>query len=227
MLAHYTGDESLIAAFERDDDIHTLVAARVYDVSPETVTSAQRRVAKAVNFGIIYGQSAFGLARTLDIEQAVAARFIDAYFAGYPGVERWMTETLRQAARLGYVTTILGRRRAITGVREPNAELLKLPPSHNARGKNLSERTAINTVIQGSAADLIKLAMLAILKRMRAEKLRSRMLLQIHDELIFECPPDELAGIEALIVEEMTRVMTLKVPLRVDVKSGANWAECE
>ncbi len=227
VLAHYTKDEALIAAFERDDDIHALVASGVYSVPLAEVSSAQRRVAKAVNFGIIYGQSPFGLARALDLEQSVAAQYIDAYVRGYPGVERWMTEVLRDCAKQGFVTTILGRRRAISGVREPNEQILQLAPSHHSRQKNLSERTAINTVIQGSAADLIKLAMLAIYRRLRAEKRRSRMLLQIHDELVFESPPDEIDAVSQMIVEEMARVMDLRVPLRVDLNTGSNWAECE
>lgn len=227
VLAHYTQDEALIAAFERDDDIHALVASGVYSVPLAEVTSAQRRVAKAVNFGIIYGQSPYGLARALDLEQSVAAQYIDAYVHGYPGVERWMTDVLRECAKQGYVTTILGRRRAISGVREPNENILQLAPSHPSRQKNLSERTAINTVIQGSAADLIKLAMLAIYRRLRTENRRTRMLLQIHDELVFEAPPEEIEEISKMIVEEMARVMELRVPLRVDLNTGRNWAECE
>ncbi len=227
VLAHYTEDDALIAAFARDDDIHALVASRVYGVPLNEVTSKQRRVAKAVNFGIIYGQSAYGLARALEIEQSEAARFIDAYFTGYPRVDAWMTSVLADCAKQGYVSTILGRRRAITGVREPNENLLKNPPSHPSRQKNLSERTAINTVIQGSAADLIKLAMLAVLKKLREEKLQTKMLLQIHDELVFEAPASEVAHVSELIQREMAQVMALRVPLRVDLNTGNNWAECE
>ena len=138
-----------------------------------------------------------------------------------------MTEVLRDCAKQGFVTTILGRRRAISGVREPNEATMKLAPSHPSRQKNLSERTAINTVIQGSAADLIKLAMLAIYRRLRAENRRTRMLLQIHDELVFEAPPEEVDDVSKMIVEEMARVMELRVPLRVDLNTGRNWAECE
>ncbi len=216
VLAHYSQDETLCAAFARDDDIHALVASQVYDVPLDAVTKDQRRAAKAVNFGIIYGQSAFGLAKNLSIDQSEAQKFIDAYFARYPGVEKFMNGVLEECAKNGQVTTILGRRRSIRGVRV-NA----------GRQRNLAERTAINTVIQGSAADLIKLAMIAIYRRMKRESWQSKMLLQIHDELMFEAPAEEIERLRAMIVSEMTSVMQLRVPLRVDVKQGRNWAEAE
>ncbi|MBL8829330.1 MAG: DNA polymerase I, partial [Planctomycetaceae bacterium] len=216
VLAHYSQDETLCAAFARDEDIHALVASQVYEVPLDAVTKDQRRAAKAVNFGIIYGQSAFGLAKSLGIEQSEAQKFIDAYFARYPGVEQFMNGVLADCAKHGQVTTILGRRRSIRGVRV-NA----------GRQRNLAERTAINTVIQGSAADLIKLAMIAIDRRMKRESWQSKMLLQIHDELMFEAPAEEIERLRELIVSEMTGVMQLRVPLRVDVKQGRNWAEVE
>jgi DNA polymerase-1 len=160
----------------------------------------------------------------LDIEKDEAARFIDAYFNGYPGVEQFLREVLIESRKQGYVTTILGRRRAIEGVRD----ITKTRPGDPAsRQRNLPERTAINTVIQGSAADIIKLAMLKIHRRLAESQLRSKMLLQIHDELIFEAPPEELESLQSLVREEMSSVMQLSVPLKVDLKSGRNWAECE
>lgn len=216
VLAHFSGDETLCAAFEADEDIHALVASQVYGVPLGEVTGGMRRTAKAVNFGVIYGQSPFGLAKTLNISQEEAAKFINGYFDRYPGVEEFLTKILVDCRAKGYVSTVLGRRRAIRGIR-PEA----------GRQRNLPERTAINTVIQGSAADLIKLAMIAIHRRLRRESLATKMLLQIHDELIFEVPPDELDAMAHLVAEEMAGVRELAVPLKVDVKLGRNWAEVE
>jgi len=216
VLAHFSEDPTLCDAFARDEDIHARVASQVYGVPLEEVTSDMRRKAKAVNFGVIYGQSPFGLAKALDIEKSEAAEFIDAYFAGYPGVEKFLNQILEECPKVGYVSTILGRRRKISGIR-------RVP----SRQRNLPERTAINTVIQGSAADLIKLAMIHVQRRLEREKSPARMLLQIHDELVFEVPAEELASLEKLVVEEMSGVMPLSVPLAVDVKSGNNWAECQ
>jgi len=214
MLAHYSGDARLREAFAKNEDIHAQVAAHIYGVALDHVTADMRRQAKAVNFGILYGQSPFGLAKQLGIEQSEAARFIDAYFGGYPGVEKFLTEILADCRRSGYVSTILGRRRAIDGVREAGG-----------RQKNLAERTAINTVIQGSAADLIKLAMIAIQRRLRHTKSPARMVLQIHDELIFEVPAPYLDVLAELVREEMVGALALTVPLQVDLKSGPSWAD--
>lgn len=216
VLAHFSGDVTLCESFHNDEDIHTRVASQVYGVPLDAVTSEMRRGAKAVNFGVIYGQSPFGLAKALDIDQAEAAEFIDAYFTRYPGVDRFLTQILEECPKTGYVSTILGRRRAIRGIRHITS-----------RQRNLPERTAINTVIQGSAADLIKLAMINVHRRLRSEQWRARMLLQIHDELVFEVPPDELESLGQLVVEEMSGVMQLAVPLKVDLKSGDNWAQCQ
>ncbi len=216
VLAHFSGDETLCAAFEADEDIHALVASQVHGVPLGEVTGDMRRTAKAVNFGVIYGQSPFGLAKTLNISQDEAAQFINGYFDRYPGVEEFLTKILVDCRAKGYVNTVLGRRRAIRGIR-PEA----------GRQRNLPERTAINTVIQGSAADLIKLAMIAIHRRLRRESLAAKMLLQIHDELIFEVPPDELDAMVRLVADEMSSVRELAVPLKVDVKIGCNWAEVE
>jgi DNA polymerase I len=217
VLAHFSGDEQLCEAFSRDEDIHTRVASQVNNVPLEAVTSSMRRDAKAVNFGVIYGQSAFGLSKSLGIEQEAAKKFIDNYFASYPGIEKFMDQVLAECRKTGYVKTILGRRRAIEGIRE-NA----------SRQRNLSERTAINTVIQGSAADLIKLAMVAIHRRLcREPNFPARMLLQIHDELIFEVPATHLSELANLVRGEMVGVRTLNVPLKVDLKAGPTWADAE
>ena len=226
ILAHYSEDESMCAAFERDEDIHTQVASQVFGVPLSEVTSSQRRSAKAVNFGVIYGQSPFGLAKGLGISQEEAATFIDGYLNAYRGVTEFMVETLDACRRKGYVSTILGRRRAIQGVR-PVDQLSLLTERPSRKPLTLPERTVVNSVIQGSAADLIKLAMLAIHRRLREEKLEAKMLLQIHDELIFEAPEDSIGQLAALVREEMQNVMQLRVPLKVDVKTGLNWAACE
>ncbi len=215
VLAHCSGDPTLRAAFEHDEDIHALVANQVFGVALDEVTSDMRRTAKAVNFGIIYGQSPFGLAKALDIERDDAAAFIEAYFAQYPKVDEFIREILTRCREDGFVSTIFGRRRAIRGVR----------PSVSGFQRNLAERTAVNTVIQGSAADLIKRAMINIHRRMKKDLALSRMLLQIHDELIFESPAEEVDALSKLVSEEMSIAADLSVPLKVDLKIGANWAE--
>ncbi|HEX3602150.1 MAG TPA: DNA polymerase I, partial [Lacipirellulaceae bacterium] len=226
ILAHYSEDESMCAAFDRDEDIHTLVASQVFGVPLAEVTSAQRRSAKAVNFGVIYGQSPFGLAKGLKISQEEATDFIDGYFKTYRGVAEFMVDTLNDCRKKGYVSTILNRRRAIQGVR-PVDQLSLLTDRPSRKPLTLPERTAVNSVIQGSAADMIKLAMLAVHRRLKQEKSPARMLLQIHDELVFEVPEDEIDRLAGLVREEMQNVMQLRVPLRVDLKSGDNWADCE
>ncbi len=218
VLAHYSEDEHLCEAFARDEDIHARVAGQVNGVSLDEVTPQMRREAKAVNFGVIYGQSAFGLAKSLGIPKEEAGQFIDNYFAGYPGIERFLDQVLADCRQNGYVSTILGRRRDIE--REQIREI-------SSRQRNLVERTAVNTVIQGSAADLIKLAMIAIHRRLRRERLEARMLLQIHDELIFEVPSDQLDTLTQLVRDEMVGVIDLSVPLKVDIKAGPDWANAE
>lgn len=222
VLAHCCDDENLCEAFQQDLDIHASVAAQVYSVPLESVTSDMRRAAKAVSFGILYGQSPFGLAKALGISRSDAGNFIDEYFARYPKVRAFIAETLIQCRERGYVTTMSGRKRYLKGIRDfqtldDNKKKQLLEP----------ERMAVNTVIQGSAADMIKLAMISIWNRLQASSMQAKMLLQIHDELVFEAPVEELATLSALVREEMTRVMPLKVPLKVDVKAGARWSECE
>ncbi|QDS99675.1 DNA polymerase I [Adhaeretor mobilis] len=226
VLAHFCSDLTLSDAFAADEDIHRLVASQVNGVTLDEVTTDMRRAAKAVNFGIIYGQSPFGLAKALDISKEAAADFIETYFASYPGVLDFFVDTLTECRNKGYVTTLLGRRRAVSGIR-PVPEGLREPKNGQLRQLNLPERTAVNTVIQGSAADLIKLAMLAVHRRLKEEPLEARMILQIHDELLFEVAPDSIEPLVKLVDEEMTNVMALDVPLKVDVKVGPNWAECE
>jgi len=214
VLAHFSGDDHLREAFARDEDIHARVASQIYGVPLEQVTVDMRRQAKTVNFGVIYGQSPFGLAKELGIDKQEAAKFIDAYFGGYPGIEGFLNRVLDDCRQNGYVSTILGRRRAIRGVR-----------TDSGRQRNLAERTAINTVIQGSAADLIKLAMLAVHRRLKREQFAARMLLQIHDELVFEAPQEEIDRLAVLVTEEMAGARPLAIPLKVDVKVGPNWAD--
>ncbi len=213
VLAHYCGDEALCEAFAADQDIHRRVAAEVYGVPAEEVTTEQRRNAKAVNFGIIYGQSPWGLSQQLGIEKTEAAEFIDAYFARYPRVEEFLAKVLAECRQEGYVRTILGRRRAIHGVR-----------SDVQRQRNLPERTAINTVVQGSAADIIKLAMIHLHPALQAESIAAVMLLQIHDELVFEVADHDLQRLADLVTKEMPSVIRLNVPLKVDISAGSSWA---
>lgn len=220
VLAHYSSDEALQRAFQEDRDIHTQVASEVYGVALDQVTRDMRRSAKAVNFGVIYGQSPFGLAQALDIDKEQAARFIDTYFARYAGVAAFIKQTLQDCRRLGYVSTILGRRRAVQGVRDPGL-------FGDSYQRIMPERIAINTVIQGSAADLIKRAMINVHRRLQQEQRHARLLLQIHDELVLEVAPEEQEVVRQLVVDEMTAAANLAVPLKVDVKFGVNWAECE
>ena len=223
ILAHLSGDAAMRAAFAAGEDIHARTAAAVRGVEPAAVTSADRRVAKAVNFGILYGQSAFGLAKALGIPQAEAAEFIAAYFRAFAGAAAFMDDVLDRCRRDGHVTTILGRRRAIAGVRDRAGRR----GATGAFALSLPERTAVNTVVQGSAADLIKLAMLRVHARLRAERLEAALVLQIHDELLLECPPAEVPAVERAAAEEMRAALTLEVPLEVSLHSGGTWAACE
>lgn len=216
ILAHFCGDPVLCEAFAKGTDIHTAVACEIFNVTPDVVSSEQRRIAKAVNFGVLYGQSAFGLSEALHIDQDEATLFIDQYFTKYAAVDQYITQTLAEVARTGFATTILGRRRAISGIRPERKQQL-----------NLSERTAINTVIQGSAADLIKQAMLRVHARLAKTQHPGRLLLQIHDELVFETPAEEVTSLAALVRDEMTNAMPLRVPLAVDVSVGDNWQVLE
>jgi DNA polymerase-1 len=217
LLADFSGDEAMRQAFIDDKDIHAMVAAQIFNVPEAMVTSAMRRAAKTVNFGVIYGISAFGLAQRLEISKEEAQKFIDAYFARYPKVLAYQDGLLQKCYRNGYVSTILGRRRAIHGIR----------PRTSYKQRNQPEREAINMEIQGSAADLIKVAMLNCYRRLKKENRKSRMLLQIHDELVFEAPPEERSDVAALVRAEMSGALAgrVHVPLKVDVSVGPNWLD--
>ena len=214
ILAHLSEDPNLLSAFQRGEDIHTTTAVQIFGLAPNQITPEMRRTAKTVNFGIIYGISPYGLSTTLGVSQSEAKQYIDRYLDLYSGVRRFIEKTIAEAKERGYVTTIFARRR-------PIPELASETPA--VRG--LGERTAINTPIQGSAADLIKLAMIRIAERLKKEEYRSKMLLQIHDELIFEVPEGEIDPVKGLVRNEMEGVMPLAVPLKVDIGIGANWAE--
>lgn len=216
ILATLSGDEALIDAFRQDMDIHTRTASDVFEVPMEEVTPLMRRQAKAVNFGIVYGISEYGLSQNLNIPQKQAKEFIESYFAKFPGVKRYMEDTVKQAKEQGYVTTLMNRRRYLPDIRNRNFHL-----------RSFAERTAMNTPIQGTAADVIKLAMVHIDRVLSQSSLSARMLLQVHDELIFECPEHDLDELTTLVREEMENAMTLTVPLKVDIAKGATWYDAK
>ncbi|MDA8234499.1 MAG: DNA polymerase I [Clostridia bacterium] len=212
ILAHISGDANLINAFLEEQDIHTRTASEVFDVATTEVTSEMRSRAKAVNFGIVYGISDYGLARDIKVSRTEAKLYIESYFHRYPGVKAWIDEIIAQAKSQGYVTTLLNRRRYLSDILSKNFNI-----------RSFGERTAMNTPIQGSAADIIKLAMVKIQDQLAARDLKTQMLLQVHDELIFDVPKDELEEVVALVKDSMEGAIKLKVPLVVDVKVGPNW----
>ncbi|OGW55924.1 MAG: hypothetical protein A2Z46_00735 [Nitrospirae bacterium RBG_19FT_COMBO_55_12] len=214
ILAHMSGDPALIRTFIDDQDVHTRTASEIFGLSPEEITSEMRRKAKAVNFGIIYGISAFGLAQNIGVSNAEARRYIDSYFARYPKVREFLDTTIEDAKTKGYVTTIFGRRRFIP---ELHASVVSV--------RNFGERTAVNTPIQGTAADIIKVAMIHIQNSLAEQGLGSRMILQVHDELVFEVPDKEIELMKHLVKEKMEGVLRLSVPIRVDMGVGKNWDE--
>jgi DNA polymerase-1 len=214
ILAHLCEDEGLIEAFRKNVDIHTRTAAEIFGIQPNDVTADQRRVAKTVNFGVIYGISPFGLSEALDISPKEASVIIDHYFARHHGVRDYMDLTLQGARSRGYVQTLLGRKRPIPEIHSSNSNI-----------RMQAERMAINAPVQGTAADLIKIAMISIWKRLKESRLKTRMILQIHDELLFEVPEDEVETASKLIREEMEGALNLLVPLHVEVGQGRNWAE--
>ena len=214
LLAHIANDETMIAAFRSGEDIHAVTASQVFGVPLAEVTPLQRSHAKAVNFGIVYGISAFSLAQDIGVFQNEAKAYMDSYFAKYHGVRDYMTRVVEQAKADGYVTTLFGRRRDLPELKSSNFNL-----------RSFGERVALNMPIQGTAADIIKAAMVRVDARMRAEKLQARLLLQVHDELIVECPAEEAETVKAILVDEMEHVVDYRVPLLVDAKIGASWAE--
>jgi DNA polymerase-1 len=214
IMAHLSGDESLRAAFAADRDVHQATAAEVFGVELAAVTPDQRRTAKVINFGLIYGMSPFGLARNLGIERGAAQAYVETYFQRYPGVKRFMDNTRAQARETGYVETVFGRRLYLPDIRSGNAQL-----------RQYAERSAINAPMQGTAADIIKRAMITVDAWCRREHAPARLIMQVHDELVFEVPTAELAAVTAAVREHMVNAASLSVPLRVDVGSGANWDE--
>jgi DNA polymerase-1 len=216
MLAHISGDENLISEFRQDKDIHRATAALIYGIEENEVTDRMREQAKRVNFGIIYGLTPYGLSRDLGISLDDAQGFIDAYLARYPRVKDYMQEQITKAEGEGFVTTISGRRRYIAEIKDKNQTV-----------RQFAQRKAINTPIQGSASDLIKMAMVRIQDQIRKRELRTRMILQVHDELVFNVPLAELNAVLDLVREKMENVMALEVPLRLSIKKGHNWLDME
>ena len=213
-LAHISQDSELIATFLRDEDVHTSTASRVFNVPPNEVTPDMRRVAKTVNFGVIYGMSDYGLEQATDFSRGEAAEFITAYFEKYPKVRDYIENTKRQAHELGYVQTVMHRRRYIPEIKSTNRQV-----------SEAAARMAINMPVQGTSADIIKIAMVDLHREMQKHGLRSKMILQVHDELVFEVPPEELDLMKKLVAEIMPLALKLSVPLKIDVKLGKNWGE--
>ena len=215
-MAHLSGDRGLLRAFENDADVHRATAAEVFGSEPDAVTNEQRRSAKAINFGLIYGMSAFGLARQLGIDRSEAQRYIDLYFDRYPDVRICMDTTRKQAREQGYVETAFGRRLYIPEIK-----------SSNAQRRQYAERTAINAPMQGTAADIIKWAMLAINQWLHTNQANARMLMQVHDELVFEVAEEEIEQVieQVRALMEQAHAAQLRVALKVDVGVGDNWGE--
>lgn len=214
VLAHMSEDERLIQAYKTDEDIHRITASQVFHIPFEEVTPLQRRNAKAVNFGIVYGISSFGLSEDLSISRKEAAEYIEQYFATYPGVKQFLDNLVAGAKECGYVTTMFGRKRPIPELK-----------SSNFMQRSFGERVAMNSPIQGTAADIIKIAMIRVQQRLREENLRSRLILQVHDELLIETHKEEVEKVKKILLEEMHEAAALSVPLDIDMNTGANWYE--
>jgi DNA polymerase-1 len=214
ILAHVSQDDVLVQAFKQDEDIHARTASQIFGVPMEQVTPSMRREAKVINFGIIYGMSSYGLSQQLGIEARTAQTYIDEYFRKYKGVKSYIERGLEEARRLGYVTTLLHRRRYLPDIQSPNAAV-----------RQAAERMAINSPLQGTAADIIKVAMIRIQNRIEELGLSTRMIMQVHDELVFEVPENELERVPKMIQDAMEAVTDLSVPLKVSVHAGKNWAE--
>jgi DNA polymerase-1 len=211
-MAH---DEAMIEAFKNDQDIHATTAAAILGVDLDKITSEHRRHAKAINFGLIYGMSPFGLTRSTDLTLAEAEDFVDAYFKQFPGVKKFLDGLREQVVKQEYVETLLGRRRYFPGLSTQNNQLIK----------NRQLREAINSPIQGTAADIMKLAMLDLSSALKASGLKGQMLLQVHDEVVLECPEKELKETAKLVMEKMAQAYTLEVPLKTEARAGVNWGK--
>jgi len=216
VLAHLCQDPGLLSAFHQDEDIHAATAAQLFGVATSQVTPDMRRLAKTVNFGVIYGMSEYGLKQATELSREEAAQFIAAYFEKYPGVKQYLESTKEQARETGYVQTILGRRRFIPEINSSNRQV-----------REAAERMAINMPVQGTSADIIKVAMINLYREMDKHRLKSKMLLQVHDELVFEVPEEELETMQALVPDVMSTALKLSVPLKVDTKTGNNWGKME
>lgn len=216
VLAHIADDQTMQEAFRSGTDIHTATAAQVFGVEPEQVTPLMRRHAKAVNFGIVYGISEFSLADDIGVTRKEARQYIDNYLAHYAGVRTYMHDIVEQAKQDGYVTTLFGRRRELPELKSSNFNI-----------RSFGERVALNTPIQGTAADIIKLAMLRVDAALKKQKLKARLVLQVHDELIVECPVKEAEQVKKIVTAEMENVAQLRVPLLAEAKVGASWYEAK
>ena len=216
VLAHIADDQTMQEAFRSGTDIHTATAAQVFGVEPEQVTPLMRRHAKAVNFGIVYGISEFSLADDIGVTRKEARQYIDNYLAHYAGVRIYMHDIVEQAKQDGYVTTLFGRRRELPELKSSNFNI-----------RSFGERVALNTPIQGTAADIIKLAMLRVDAALKKQKLKARLVLQVHDELIVECPVKEAEQVKKIVTAEMENVVQLRVPLLAEAKVGASWYEAK
>jgi DNA polymerase-1 len=214
IMAHLSGDKGLLEAFAAGEDIHRATAAEIFATVPAQVSSEQRRYAKVINFGLIYGMSSFGLAKNLGIETKAAAAYIDRYFQRYPGVKRYMDDTRLMAKSQGYVQTVFGRRLYLPEINSPNG------PRRGA-----AERAAINAPMQGTAADLIKLSMVQVQRALDEGRLQTRVIMQVHDELVFELPQSELDWVRAEVPRLMAGVARLRVPLLAEVGFGPNWEQ--
>jgi DNA polymerase-1 len=211
-MAHLSGDAALVLAFHDGMDVHRATAAEVFGVSTDQVTSEQRRYAKVINFGLIYGMSAYGLARSLGIDNTAAKNYIERYFERYPGVKRYMDETRQQAKAQGYVETVFGRRLYLPEINSPNG------PRRSG-----AQRAAINAPMQGTAADLIKLSMVKVQQVLDAEQRATKMIMQVHDELVFEVPETEVGWLRHEVPRLMASVAQLRVPLLAEIGVGPNW----
>jgi len=217
IVAHMANDEAMLAAFRAGEDIHATTAAAIYDIPLEQVTKDMRRHSKAINFGLIYGMSAFGLTRTTELTLAEAENFVKAYFQKFPGVKKYLDGIRRDAAEIGYVETLLGRRRYFPA----------LQSKQNVQMKNREEREAINAPIQGTAADIMKIAMIKIPPALQAKGLKAKMLLQVHDELVLEVPKKEIEETVKVVQQTMANAYDMSIPLETEARAGKSWGEME